>query len=113
MAIDLNPRIKSNPTQLGENKTPTWELSDANPEPISPSPSPIVQWFYNLPVQRKQLVGLFTSEAISIIGLVGVGAWLLVSSGRTQLLNQAKSELAITDVQYNIKIDQMGLGFRG
>jgi twitching motility protein PilJ len=113
MAIDLNPRLKSNPTQLGESKTPTWELSDPDPNPTSPSQPPILQWFYNLPVQRKQLVGLFTSEAISIIGLVGVGSWLLVSSGRTQLFNQAKSELAITDVQYNIKIDQMGFGFRG
>ncbi|MGB7443942.1 MAG: methyl-accepting chemotaxis protein, partial [Coleofasciculaceae cyanobacterium] len=69
--------------------------------------------FYDLPIQRKQLIGLFTSEVISILGLVGVGAWLIITGGRTQLLNQAKSELVITELNYNIKIDQMGFGFRG
>ncbi|MGF1513645.1 MAG: methyl-accepting chemotaxis protein [Elainellaceae cyanobacterium] len=71
------------------------------------------QWFYDLPVRRKQLGGLLTSEAISIVGLVGVGTYLIVSGGRAQLVSQAESELAVNDIAYNIKIDQMGLGFRG
>lgn len=72
-----------------------------------------LQWFYDLPVRSKQLLGLLTSEAISVVGLVGVGSLLIVAGGRAQLLNQAKSELAATDTQYNIKINQMGFGFRG
>lgn len=72
-----------------------------------------LQWFYDFPIRRKQLVGLFTSEVISIVGLVGVGACLIVMGGRTQLRNQAKSELAVTEIHYNIKINQMGFGFRG
>jgi twitching motility protein PilJ len=111
MAIDLNPRLKSNETQLGKSQAPTWDSSDTDLAP--PSQAPAVKWFYDLPVKRKQLVGLLISEAISIVGLVGVGSWLLISGGRTQLLAQAKSELAMTEVHYNIKIDQMGFGFRG
>lgn len=72
-----------------------------------------MQWFNNLTVRQKQLTGLFTSEVISVLGLVGVGSFLIISSGRSQLLNQAQAELAVTDIEYNIKIDQMGFGFRG
>lgn len=72
-----------------------------------------VQWFSNLSVGRKQLTGLFTSEVISVVGLVGVGSFLIVMGGRSQLLNQARSELAVTNIAYNIKINQMGFGFRG
>ena len=32
---------------------------------------------------------------------------------RNQLREQAKSELAVSDINYNIKINQMGFGFRG
>lgn len=111
MTLDLNPQIKSKKTPLGNGKVPAWESSETNPTPITSSP--VLQWFYHLPVKRKQLVGLFTSELLSILGLVGVGSWLIISGGRTQLLNQAQSELAVTEVHYNIKIDQMGFGFRG
>ena len=72
-----------------------------------------LKWFQNLPIQRKQLLGLFTSEVISIVGLVGVGAGLIVAGGRSLLVNQAKSELAVAEINYNIKINQMGFGFRG
>ncbi|MCJ8279667.1 MAG: hypothetical protein MJK14_06970 [Rivularia sp. ALOHA_DT_140] len=64
----------------------------------------ISRWWSNLPVWRKQLIGLFTSELISIFGLVGVGAFLIIMGGRTVLVNQVKSELATTEINYNIKI---------
>ncbi|NJL45983.1 MAG: hypothetical protein HC922_10280 [Leptolyngbyaceae cyanobacterium SM2_3_12] len=72
-----------------------------------------VQWFSNLSVGQKQIAGLFTSEVISVLGLVGVGSFLIVSGGRNQLLNQAQAELSVADIEYNIKINQMGFGFRG
>ncbi|MBE9041833.1 histidine kinase, partial [Oscillatoriales cyanobacterium LEGE 11467] len=72
-----------------------------------------LQWFYNLPIRRKQLLGLLTSEVLSIVGLMGVGACLLVLGGHRMLLHQAQSELAVTQINYNIKINQMGFGFRG
>lgn len=73
----------------------------------------IYQWWSNLPIWRKQLIGLFTSEVISVFGLVGVGAFLIITAGRSTLVNQAESELAVTEINYNIKINQMGFGFRG
>ncbi|QKD83681.1 GAF domain-containing protein [Thermoleptolyngbya sichuanensis A183] len=85
-------------------------------EPIKvtrPSPYPWTQWFYNLSVRNKQILGLATSEAISVIGLVGIGALLIVTSGRNQLRNQAESELAVIELAYDIKVNQMAFGFRG
>ena len=73
----------------------------------------LLQWFYDLPVSSKQLIGLISSEVISVIGLVGVGSLLIINGGRQQLLEQAQAELAVIDIQYNIKINQMGFGFRG
>ncbi|PSN77411.1 chemotaxis protein, partial [filamentous cyanobacterium CCP4] len=72
-----------------------------------------IQWFSNLSVRQKQLAGLFTSELISVVGLMGVGSLLIIAGGRSQLINQAKAELAVSDIEYNIKINQMGFGFRG
>ncbi|KST63683.1 sensor histidine kinase [Mastigocoleus testarum] len=73
----------------------------------------LVRWFYNLPIRRKQLTGLFASEIISTIGLVGVGAILIVTGGQSILFHQAKSELIVSQMSYDIKINQMGFGFRG
>lgn len=73
----------------------------------------LIHWFYNLPIRRKQLTGLFVSELISTIGLVGVGAVLIVTGGQSILLHQAKSELTVSQMSYDIKVDQMGFGFRG
>jgi len=78
----------------------------------TPQPG-LKQWFYNLPVRRKQLTALLVSELIAVVGLVGVASWLIVSSGRNQLVLQAKSEVAVTGLQYNTKINQMGSAFRG
>jgi twitching motility protein PilJ len=72
-----------------------------------------IQWFYNLPISRKQLYALITAQLVSIVG-IGVGSTLIITIGlRSQLLEQAKAEVAVTDINYNIKINQMGFGFRG
>ncbi|MEB3230495.1 MAG: methyl-accepting chemotaxis protein, partial [Leptolyngbyaceae bacterium] len=70
-------------------------------------------WFSDLSVQSKQLIGFFASEVISIVGLMGVASFLIVSSGRSQLIKQAEAEVSVVDIQYNVKINQMGFGFRG
>ncbi len=71
------------------------------------------QWFYDLPISRKQLYALISAQLVSIIG-IGVGSTLIITIGlRSQLLEQAKSEIAVTDINYNIKVNQMGFGFRG
>ncbi|HEY9625571.1 MAG TPA: methyl-accepting chemotaxis protein [Crinalium sp.] len=74
---------------------------------------PPLRWFYNLPIRNKQIIGLFTSEFVSLVGLVGVSTVLIVNGLYSGLGRQAKSELGVMGITYNIKIDQMGFGFRG
>lgn len=75
--------------------------------------SAFLNWFYGLSIRGKQLTALLTAQALSLLGLAGIGALLLIASGRSQLQNQAESELALTGITYFIKINQMGFGFRG
>lgn len=71
-----------------------------------------LQWFYNLPISRKLVMALFLSEIVSILGL-SIGAKVIFETGlRSQLRDQAKSEAAVTEINYNIKVDQMEFGAR-
>jgi twitching motility protein PilJ len=73
----------------------------------------LLQHFYNLPISRKQMIALIACELVSILG-IGIGATLIITQGlRNQLFEQAKSEVAVTNIAYNIKVNQMGFGFRG
>ena len=71
-----------------------------------------LQWFYDLPVGRKQFSALLVSEFLSL-SLVGFGAFLIGRSLQDQLFKQAQSEVSVMEINYNIKINQMGFGFRG
>ena len=71
-----------------------------------------LSWFYDLPVGRKQFTALIASELLSL-SLVGFGAFLIGRSLQDQLFKQAQSEVSVMDINYNIKINQMGFGFRG
>jgi twitching motility protein PilJ len=79
---------------------------------ISKQKSSPLQWFYNFPVGRKQFMALLASEFLSL-SLVGFGAFLIGRSLQDQLFRQAQSEVSVMDINYNIKINQMGFGFRG
>ena len=75
--------------------------------------NPLLKRFYDLPISRKQLIALIFCQLVSILG-IGIGGTLIITQGlRNQLLEQAKSEVAVSDINYNIKINQMGFGFRG
>jgi twitching motility protein PilJ len=79
----------------------------------APSTPTRSNWFHNLSIGRKQLLALLVCELIPIVGL-GIGSTIVLThSLRTQLRNQAKSEVAVTETNYNIKINQMGFGSRG
>ncbi|ELR96849.1 methyl-accepting chemotaxis protein [Gloeocapsa sp. PCC 73106] len=82
-------------------------------EVSNPSQSPLKKWFSNLPVNRKQLLALLASEFFSVVGIAGVGSYLIWNTGHQQLREQSKSEVAVTQINYMIKINQMGFGFRG
>ncbi len=71
------------------------------------------RWFQDLPLGRKQTVSVVACELVPLLGL-GLGTvWFTTSSLREQLTDQAKSELAVTATNYNIKVNQMGFGSRG
>ncbi len=103
--------LNSQTTNFNQNNFNQEKLPEKSPS--KPQLKGFQKWFYDLPIGKKQLIALFTSEVISVVGLVGVGAYLLVTSGRNQLVNQVKSESVVTEINYNIKINQMGFGFRG
>ena len=68
--------------------------------------------FYNLPIHRKTgFIPWFSLGALALI--LGTGVLSLRHSLKGQLLEQTESQLAVTKIEYEIKIDQMGFGFRG
>ena len=75
--------------------------------------SGIVGFFADLPIRRKQFTAIVATQLFSVLGVVGAGALLIVSTGKQQLVQQAKSELEVAQINYNIKIDQMKFGFAG
>ncbi|WP_026735206.1 methyl-accepting chemotaxis protein [Fischerella sp. PCC 9605] len=70
-------------------------------------------WFSNLSISRKQLIGLIFCEIVSILGIGCVARYLLINNLQALSLEQAKSEIAVTEMAYNVKVNQMGFGFRG
>ncbi len=89
---------------------------DQSPNPSNTDssgvPSSLWQRLYNLPIGRKTALIPWFSFG-SLIVVLGAGSLILYGSLKDQLLKQAESRLAVTDIQYKIKIDQMGFGFRG
>ncbi|MEG5042067.1 MULTISPECIES: PAS domain-containing protein [unclassified Microcoleus] len=60
---------------------------------------------YNLSVTRKQLIGLLTLQTILPVGLTAAALWLTSAVGSNQLQNQAKSELSLSEINYNLQLD--------
>ncbi|MDJ0741870.1 MAG: methyl-accepting chemotaxis protein [Xenococcaceae cyanobacterium MO_167.B27] len=75
--------------------------------------SGILSLFYDLPIRRKQFTTVVATQLFSVLGVVGAGAFLIVNTGREQLVQQAKLELEVAQINYNLKINQMGFGFQG
>jgi twitching motility protein PilJ len=95
--------------------TPSIEtLEQTAPESITQSlPRRLMRWFDDLPIRTKQLVTLLPLELLSVLGTVGIGSFLIISNGQAQLIQQAKSELAVLEINYKIKMNQMFFGFGG
>ncbi|MBD2178943.1 HAMP domain-containing protein [Pseudanabaena sp. FACHB-1998] len=109
-AIVAAPR----PTEIRkevQKPTKSTKSSKSAKANIQTKSSPL-SWFYDLPVGRKQFTALLVSEFLSL-SLVGFGAFLIGKSLQDQLFKQAQSEVSVMDINYNIKINQMGFGFRG
>ncbi len=105
-----SPKTSDSPVKNGYTSKPNLKVSKIlKPE----KKSSLEKWFDNLTIGGKQFTALSFSGLITTLGLVGITTYLIINNGRLQLTNQAKSELIITELNYNIKIDQMGFGFRG
>lgn len=92
--------------------TPTVESNTTTAETSVNPLKKAWNWFKNRPIADKQLATLGISEVTSL-ALVAVSSVLLFVGLRAQLKQQSQSELAVADIAYNLKIDQMGFGFRG
>ena len=78
-----------------------------------PNRRELLSFFSNLPIRRKQFTTVLATQLFSVLGVVGVGALLIINTGKNQLLQQASSELEVAKINYGIKINQMGFGFAG
>ncbi|MEM9274408.1 MAG: methyl-accepting chemotaxis protein, partial [Cyanobacteria bacterium P01_F01_bin.143] len=78
-----------------------------------PNRPELLSFFSNLPIRRKQFTTVLATQLFSVLGVVGVGALLIINTGKNQLLQQASSELEVAKINYGIKINQMGFGFAG
>ncbi|MEG4493086.1 PAS domain-containing protein [Microcoleus sp. D3_18_C4] len=61
---------------------------------------------YNLSVTRKQLIGLVALQTILPVGLTGAALLLTSAVANNQLQNQAKSELSLSEINYNLQLDR-------
>ena len=96
------------------NNLPKLHNQTSNDRSIEPSAAkyPFLKKLYSLPISRKtDLIPWFSFVGLLLV--VGAGGLILQTSLKNQLLKQTESQLAVADIQYNIKIDQMGFGFRG
>lgn len=59
---------------------------------------------YNLSITRKQLIGLLALQTMLPVGLTGAALWLTSALGSNQLQNQAKSELSVSEINYNLQL---------
>lgn len=102
-----------NTTQTDLSDSSVVLLSNTETSSVLPAPPTLRQNLADLPIASKQFIAFLACSAFSVFGVVGTGMWIALQSGRTQLNNQAIAELAVTDINYNIKVNQMGFGFRG
>jgi PAS domain S-box-containing protein len=91
-------------TQLDEFQPNRLQLTtNTNSERFKATFMPCI---YNLSVTRKQLIGLLALQIILPVGVSATALWLTWVMGSSQLQNQAKSELAISEINYNLKLDR-------
>ncbi len=106
------PSLQKNTPSETENIPPVSVTKNPTNAPVKPLSS-VVKWFYDLSIRKKQLFVIVGTQVISFAVLLGVGVLEIVSGGREQLINQSISELEATNINYGIKVNQMGFGFRG
>lgn len=72
----------------------------------------LFKWFFNLTLNRKHLIALISCELVSVLGIAFGTKLFINQSLQTQLIEQTKSELAVSDLNYHVKFNQMSSGLR-
>ncbi len=78
----------------------TWQRQSAA--------SPLLRWFRNLSIGRKQLMFLGFIE-LTVLALLGAGALLINQSLRNQLVAQSRSELSMAEGLFENSLDRLSV----
>lgn len=92
------------------NNLPQFIISDNQSQ--TRSSTSWMQSLYNLSTRKKTNLITWLSFG-GLVLVLGAGGLILQRSLTSQLLKESESRLAVTKIKYDIKIDQMGFGFRG
>ena len=93
----------------GQISAPSQLQDPATSSSVPKQRSGILKRVDNLSIKRKtQLIPLLTF--FSLAGVVSVGAITLVGSLRNQLVNQARSQVAVAETNYSLKFEEMERG---
>jgi len=92
-------------TQLnnGQSNCPQPNITESS-EKFTPVVSPGGN--EKLFLTRQQLMGLVVLAILLPVGLAGAALWMIWTAGLSQRQNQAKSELAVSEINYNLKLDR-------
>ena len=72
----------------------------------------LLKKLYNLPISQKTgIIPWLSFGALTLV--VAAGGMVLKQGLQAELFQTVQSQLAVTNIEYNIKIDQMKFGFRG
>ncbi|MGB3264507.1 MAG: PAS domain-containing protein [Microcoleus sp.] len=91
-------------TQLNDSKLNCPQLTKvATSERFQAGLKP---YTYNLSFTRKQLIGLLALQIILPVGLMAAAFWLTSAVDSNRLQNQAKSELSLSETNYNLQLNR-------
>lgn len=107
-----NSSFSLSPSQLMIDSSRVSKSSKLNITTSLQTHNFLSKWFYNLTLNRKHLIALISCELVSIL-CIAVGTKLFINQSlRTQIIEQTKSDLAVIDVNYHVKFNQMSFGLR-
>ncbi len=106
------PKVTKTKSRLPISPVPqTQRRRKAVPRPVE-SKQDFWQKIKDTPIPRKLFFALGITAIFSSLGLA-TSVVIIDRTLRTQLLEQSQSELSVMSINYDIKINQMRLGFKG
>ncbi|PLZ33562.1 hypothetical protein CBP28_03380, partial [Fischerella thermalis WC559] len=107
-----NSSFSLSPSQLMIDSSRVSKSSNLNIANSLQNYKSFFKWFYKLSLNRKHLIALISCELVSILGIAVSTKLFINQSLRTQLIEQTKSELLVSEFNYYTKFNQMSFGLR-